>query len=199
MRLRAADGSVGYAPGGVVRSASKTRHPAVLSVEGWRPSCFIDVRLWTGGGGGSMRLSTVLGAAPLAAFACPVAAQSIDSHEEAWAIAARQSVTPAEWTLVNWSLRDAIFIRKLTSGPYRPESWVVFIFADNLTAEFRYIHANCQTSEYWSTQSSTRDWRGGFLGSAGAKAPERAVPGSVGEAIVSDLCPPVIVPGPPRS
>jgi hypothetical protein len=145
-----------------------------------------------------MRIIVALTVATFTGLAAPARSQTIDSQDEAWAIAGRQSITPAEWTLVDYDAEAAAFVKKLPAGPFRSESWVAFIFADSLTATLSYLHADCGTSEFWSSQSSTRDWNGTFLRSSGSTVRERAVPGSVGEAMLESLCPPVIVPGPPR-
>ncbi len=146
-----------------------------------------------------MRLRVVLIIMALFGGSHPAFAQSIDSQEEAWTIAARQSITPAEWTIVDYDADSAVFVKKFPSGSSRSESWVAFIFADDLTATLSYMHADCRTHEFWSSQSSTRGWNGSFLSSGGQTTRERAVPGSVGETILDELCPPVIVPGPPRT
>ena len=123
----------------------------------------------------------------VAALAGPVAAQSIDSAEEAWAIARRNSVTPEGWRLMNVDASTAAFL-SLTGGADTGR-WVATLDADAMQIEFGLVQADCRAGVWRWRQSSTRDWSGNFVSDGGATDYVAPVPGSVGEAIFAAICP----------
>jgi hypothetical protein len=125
-------------------------------------------------------------------------AQSFDTTDEAWAIAGRNGVTADTWTAVNVASDFAVFVQTEPTPARSTTHWVAFVDADKLDFTLGLFAADCPGKRWRFLQQDTRDWRGGLLSSGGPTDFLFASPGSVGEAVVFNICKyPVIVPGPP--
>ena len=135
--------------------------------------------------------------------------QSIDTHEEAWAIANRNGITREAWSEVYADASMAVFVR---NQPVGGESWIALVDADDLTVSLTLSSIDCARETWVSSQGSVRSWAGETIRATGQETAQ-IVPGSVGSKVYERFCPsgtsttpgrrlydgpPVIVPGPPR-
>ena len=113
-------------------------------------------------------------------------AQSIDSVDEAWAIASRNSVSPDEWTMAYVDNAQAAFIKNepVSDSAY----WVMMLDTEDLTSTLAVAQIECGRSSWSFGTSTIRSWSGEFISSSPGSAPDYVVPGSVGQAIYDRLC-----------
>ena len=123
-----------------------------------------------------------------------LAPQSLDTADEAWTVAVRNGITPAEWRMVSSDPQAAYFVKKGSST----QRWTAAVDAADLTVTLMLLNATCSgtSNRFYFAQTSTRDWRGGYLTESGPTEPQYAAPGSVGEMMVEAICkpPPVTLP-----
>lgn len=142
--------------------------------------------------------SVIFGVLAAVAFGSAATAQSFDTLEEAWSVAARNGVDPATWTAVTQDERSAAFIKNTPEAAGPTVHWAAMIDADELDFSLFLLDFNCRDNRYRFLQQSSRDWRGNNLSSGGATDWAYADPGSVAESLFRQVCPlAVIVPGPP--
>ena len=110
--------------------------------------------------------------------------QSIDTHEEAWSIAARQGITPNTWTEIHADRNAAIFVR---NAPVGSEYWIALIDAEDLTVTLRLSSIKCEREVWTFSQGLVRDWSGHTLRTLQPEAVLIA-PGSIGERVLSQFC-----------
>jgi hypothetical protein len=133
----------------------------------------------------------------LALAAALFAPQTIDGESEAWAIANRNGVLPAEWALISYNADAAHFVKK-GAGRRR---WVAALETSDLTITLMLMDVTCASRQYQIVQANTRNWLGESVSDAGPGDPLYAAPGSAGELVVEEICkapPPVTLPIEPR-